>query len=139
MGRAVTEKPFESERVLGMLAAAAVGRNIRNASALYAAQAMRFVFPLILLPYLTTTLGPALWGVIAVGQSYAIMIERVIQYGFVLTGAREIAGARGDLTLQSVAVAGIAPILPRPPRDWILASARMTNFLSHVQSRFWGR
>lgn len=88
-------------------AATSPHRDVQNAIALYAAQGLRFVFPLILLPYLTNTLGAALWGVVAVGQSYGILIERVVQYGFLLTGARDIAAAQDDPQRQAKTVAGV--------------------------------
>lgn len=62
-----------------------------NIASLFGAQLLNFVLPLVLIPYLTRTLHPDGWGLVAIAQSFAAYLSVVIEYGFNLSAAREIA------------------------------------------------
>jgi PST family polysaccharide transporter len=67
---------------------------VQNAAALYGVQVVRKLLPLIIVPYLARTLGPAGWGVVAFTQSLAEFVVLVIEFGFNLSATREIARNR---------------------------------------------
>jgi len=54
------------------------------------------LLPLATVPYLARVLGPAEWGMVAVGQAFAMYGIITIQYGFDLAATREVARHRGD-------------------------------------------
>lgn len=62
-----------------------------NIASLFGVQFLNFLLPLILTPYLTRTLHPEGWGLVAIAQSFAAYLSVVIEYGFNLSAAREIA------------------------------------------------
>jgi PST family polysaccharide transporter len=59
--------------------------------ALYGVQLCRKALPLIVIPYLTYTLKPAGWGLVAFMQSLAEFLVLAIEFGFSFSGTREIA------------------------------------------------
>ena len=67
---------------------------MQNAAALYGVQFVRKLLPLVIIPYLARTLGPAGWGVVAFTQSIAEFMVLVIEFGFNLSATREIARNR---------------------------------------------
>ncbi|MCL6444675.1 MAG: flippase [Alicyclobacillus sp.] len=71
----------------------------QNVVALYGVNLGNYVFPLITTPYLARVLGPEEWGVIAFTQAFAQYINLIVEYGFDLSGTREVARTRG-LTQQ---------------------------------------
>jgi PST family polysaccharide transporter len=66
-------------------------RIVQNAAALYGVQICRKLAPIVLIPYLARTLGPAAWGVVAFTQSLGEFIVLIIEFGFNLSATREIA------------------------------------------------
>lgn len=60
-------------------------------AALYSAQLLNYVVPLITLPYLSRVLGPAGFGVVGYAQTVAQMLLIVVDFGFDLTSARKVA------------------------------------------------
>jgi polysaccharide transporter, PST family len=80
---------------------AARSRIVDNLSSLYAVQAVNYAAPLILIPYLTRVLGPAGWGDFAFAEGYARSAMLILEYGFQLAGAREIAKHQTDVRRQS--------------------------------------
>ena len=66
----------------------------RNAASLYAVQFCRKIFPLISIPYLARTLGPAGWGTVAFVQSLSEFLVLWIEFGFNLSATRDIAHHR---------------------------------------------
>lgn len=59
-------------------------------------QWFNYLFPLIMIPYLTRTLGPMNWGILSIIQSYVIYLNILIEYGFTLSATREVAKVRED-------------------------------------------
>jgi len=62
----------------------------RNTILLYISYISRYLFPIILIPYLTRVLGFEDWGKLIFYIAYAAYIESVIEYGFDLTATRDI-------------------------------------------------
>ncbi len=59
-------------------------------------QGTNYILPLIIIPYLTRTLGKDGYGKIAFTQSFALLAGVLIEYGFALSATREIAQNRND-------------------------------------------
>jgi len=80
-------------KVLSFIRYSRVGRNLLY---LYLVQGANYLFPLLTLPYLTRTLGPQGFGLLAVGQSMALYLQLLVEYGFSFSGTREVARHRED-------------------------------------------
>jgi|WetSurMetagenome_2_1015567.scaffolds.fasta_scaffold00889_8 polysaccharide transporter, PST family len=64
-------------------------------------QALNLLLPLITLPYLVRVIGAEKFGVIAFASSFVIYFQSITDYGFSLTGTREIAINRDDPVILS--------------------------------------
>lgn len=68
----------------------------RNATALYVAQLAVTVLPLLTLPFLARALGASQLGVVVLVQSFSFLLTVVIEFGFGLSAARDVARRRED-------------------------------------------
>lgn len=92
-----------------------VGKNVlrnnktilANFSYLTILQIFVLLFPLITYPYLIPIVGLDLWGVVVFAQTIVSYISLVINFGFNVTGAKEIASNRNDQKLISEIVSSI--------------------------------
>lgn len=97
MGRSVQGKAprvlrlASSEPVKERLARLIRHKLVHDALALYGVQLCRKALPLIVVPYLTSTLRPAGFGLVAFMQSLAEFLVLAIEFGFSFSGTREIA------------------------------------------------
>ena len=69
---------------------------VQNVLVLYGVQLTGFVLPLVTLPYLTRILGPANFGLVALGLAFVQYFWVVTEYGFSLTGTRRVAVVQED-------------------------------------------
>ena len=67
---------------------------LRNASVLFAGQALGLVVPLLTVPYLARVLGPAGWGPVLAAQALGNWLLLILEFGFELSGTRAVARAR---------------------------------------------
>ncbi len=67
---------------------------VQNALALYGVQSVNYLLPLILVPYLAHVLGADRWGQVAFAQAVGVYVLQVVDYGFNLSGTREVARHR---------------------------------------------
>jgi PST family polysaccharide transporter len=67
---------------------------IRNTGALYGAQAISMLAPLLTVPYLARTLGPEGWAPVVAAQALGNWLIVLLEYGFDLSGTRAVAKAR---------------------------------------------
>ncbi len=67
---------------------------VQNALALYGVQAVNYLLPLVLVPYLAHVLGRDRWGQVAYAQAVGVYVRQVVDYGFNLSGTREVARHR---------------------------------------------
>ncbi|MDG2240317.1 MAG: oligosaccharide flippase family protein [Longimicrobiales bacterium] len=79
----------------------------RDAAVLYLAHALALLVPLATIPYLARVLGPQGWGLVVFSQSLGAWLALVIEYGFDLSGTREIARHRDDHGHVARTVAGV--------------------------------
>jgi PST family polysaccharide transporter len=80
---------------------------IQNIMALYGVRIVNQFLPLIIIPYLARVLGPTGYGLVAFAQAFATYGIVAIEYGFELTGAREVAKTREDPQALGQLVAGV--------------------------------
>lgn len=73
---------------------------LRGLLYLYAAQAAIYLFPLLTLPYLARVLEPHAFGALAVGQALGMYLQLLLEFGYAITGTREV--ARHRATPQSL-------------------------------------
>lgn len=89
---------------LGSVLDSSLGRNVFY---LYLVQGANYLFPLLLLPYLSKTLRPEGFGVFAAGQAYSVALAFLLEYGFSLSGTREVARNRENREGLGMVLAGV--------------------------------
>ena len=67
-----------------------------NYVSLLVLQAANYILPLLVLPYLVRVLGTDKFGLIMLAQSLTIFFNVFVDYGFNLSGTREVSLARDD-------------------------------------------
>lgn len=77
-------------------------RVIKDVLILFGVQITGYLVPLLALPYLTRTLGPSQFGLLALGSAFALYFSIVVDYGFAVTGARRTATARDAATIGEI-------------------------------------
>jgi PST family polysaccharide transporter len=80
---------------------------LRNIAALYGVQIATFVLPLITVPFLARTLGPHAWGALAIAQAFGGLVGLLVDYGFDLSGTREVARDRDHPERRAELLAGV--------------------------------
>ncbi|HEY1758326.1 MAG TPA: oligosaccharide flippase family protein [Bryobacteraceae bacterium] len=76
-------------------------------ASLYGVHAFNYLVPLFTLPYLARVLGAAEWGAFAFADAYGRVIVLVVEYGFGLSAAREVARVRHDPHARSRELSGV--------------------------------
>ncbi len=79
----------------------------QNALSLYGVQIASYIVPLVTIPYLARVLGAAGWGLVAFTQSFGSYIGLVAEYGFALSGTREVARHRDSPEKLTEILAGV--------------------------------
>lgn len=80
---------------------------LENFSYLSMLQVGRYLIPLIIVPYLIRTIGSELYGLVIFAQSVIAYFVLLVDYGFNLTGVREVSIHRDDINKLSSIVSGI--------------------------------
>ncbi len=80
---------------------------LHNIAALFSVQIASYVIPLLLVPYLARVLGPSGWGRLAFAQSFSAYLALVIEFGFGLSGVREVARNRDNPERLGQLIAGV--------------------------------
>jgi polysaccharide transporter, PST family len=79
----------------------------QNAISLYGVQAASYIVPLVTIPYLARVLGATGWGLVAFAQAFGSWVALIGEYGFSLSGTREIARYRDEPDRMTEIVAGV--------------------------------
>ena len=82
-------------------------RVVQNMLALYGVQLCRKLIPILTIPYLTRTLGPAGWGAMAFALSAASFLVLLVEFGFNITATREVALLRESREACAELIAGV--------------------------------
>ncbi len=110
----------------------------KNFSALAILQAMRYLIPFVVLPYVTPIIGVEHFGDIAIAYSIALIFQTIVNFSFDFIGARDVARNREDqdkvsdivstilcarIVLYVVAfvlLAGLVAVVPKFREIWLL-------------------
>ncbi len=99
---------FQGISTRGLLAQArARGALLYDIVAVYGIHFANQALPLITVPYLSRTLGPAGWGLLAMAQSFGMYGNLIVDYGFVYSATRQIATASESKEVELV-IAGVS-------------------------------
>jgi polysaccharide transporter, PST family len=79
-----------------------------NAAFLYGAHAVRYLVPLVTIPFLTRAFGPSAFGRYVFVQGFCFFMMQLIEYGFGLSNVRVVALHREDRRLLGELVSGTA-------------------------------
>lgn len=80
---------------------------VANVVSLYGAYLVNYAAPLVMVPYLVRTLGPAAWGLVAMAQGFGNYLNLVVEYGFNLSATREVARHQDSPERIADLVAGV--------------------------------
>ncbi|HXE62022.1 MAG TPA: flippase [Bryobacteraceae bacterium] len=69
---------------------------INNIVSTYGTYCSIYLLAVVTVPYLSRTLGPAAWGVLAAVQSFSGCLLLAVEFGFTFSGTREAARTAGD-------------------------------------------
>lgn len=83
------------------------GRFYKNMFWQYGLQALKYIFPLLLIPYLTRVLGTDGYAVYAYVLSFMAVVQTVADFGFTLSGTKRVVDLRGDTVALSRLVGAI--------------------------------
>jgi polysaccharide transporter, PST family len=82
-------------------------RVAETAFALYGAQALNYLLPLVTIPYLARVLGPETWGLIVFIQSIGFFVQLAVNYSFDLSATKEVARLKETNEPLDKLVAGV--------------------------------
>jgi PST family polysaccharide transporter len=99
---------------------------VSNAAVLIGGQVLGLIAPLITVPYLARTLGPAAWGPVILGQALANWLILILEFAFDLSGAREVARSRHTPDSMPAVVHGVQSakallVVATVPVAWAIA------------------
>ena len=144
------------KRKLSSIGSANAKTLTKNFSALAVLQAMRYLIPFIVLPYVTPIIGVTHFGEIAVAYAIALIFQTVVNFSFDFIGARDVARNREDMgkvseivstilcarivlyVIAFVLLGGIVLAVPKFREIWllILISVVTAFFSMHVSEWF---
>jgi PST family polysaccharide transporter len=78
-----------------------------NALALYGVQIAGTLLPLVTLPYLVRVLGASEFGIVVFVQSFSLLLALLVDFGFAMSGTRDVATRRDAPEALSATVAGV--------------------------------
>ena len=79
---------------------------IRDVASVYGVQMANYIFPLIIIPYLSRVLGPATWGLVAMALAFGMYGGLVVEFGFIYSASRELAGLEDRQQIEEI-LAGV--------------------------------
>ena len=80
---------------------------LQNLAALFGAQAVALIVPLLTIPYLARTLRPEGWAAVLVAQALGNWLILLVEYAFDLSGTRAVAHARRAPDTMAEVVGGV--------------------------------
>lgn len=113
---------------------------LSNIKASYNLEIVNLLGPLITLPYLARILGPGIFGLLALTQSFMLYIGVVIEYGFKFSATREASQCRDSSDKLSDLLAGVIGARVLLSFGGLLIAITMAHLLSHFKEHpylFW--
>jgi PST family polysaccharide transporter len=98
----------ESEPVKSQLLRLWQSRLSGTLTSLYALYAVNSLCPLVLISYLARVLGPQAWGQYVLVDACARVVQVLVEYGFKVSGTREVAGNIERPEARALIVSGVA-------------------------------
>ena len=89
-------KSMKTNRIIDFIKGQNAKTLTKNFSALAVLQVLRYLIPLIILPYVTPIIGLEHFGEIAIAGSFTLIVQVFVNYSFGFMGARDIARNRDD-------------------------------------------
>jgi PST family polysaccharide transporter len=83
------------------------GKFYKNTIWQYGLQLLKYIFPLILVPYLTRVLGTDSYAVYAYVLSFMGVMQSIADFGFTLSGTKKVVDNKNDQSYISVLVGNI--------------------------------
>lgn len=80
---------------------------VKNAAALYIMNIAKMILPLITLPYLTRVLSKDCYGIVSYVKATMQYMQLIIDFGFILSGTKDIVKARDNKELLSTEIGNI--------------------------------
>lgn len=115
---------------------------LQNMIALWGAQFVRKLIPVVTMPYLGRVLGPGGLGLVAFVQGFTMLLGIVVEFGFNLSATREIAQARDDRERRARIVGGVLGAQVLLATAGAIASIAAAMFVpvlrAHPQVLLWG-
>ncbi len=96
-----------SQRLRALTSRPGVRLLLENYASLSAVQVLSYLFPLVITPYLTRTLGPERFGLVSSAASFVGLFLYLTNYGFTITATRQVAVYRQDLNQISRIVGAV--------------------------------
>jgi PST family polysaccharide transporter len=82
------------------------GQLLRDIASVYGVQMANYIFPLVIVPYLSRVLGPATWGLLAMSLAFGMYGGLIVEFGFIFSASRELAGLEDRHKIEEI-VAGV--------------------------------
>lgn len=73
----------------------------------YGLQIIKYILPMLVMPYLTRVLEPSGYAIYAYVVSFMAFAQTIVDFGFNLSGIKQIADSRGDAAAQSRIIGAI--------------------------------
>lgn len=108
---------------------------VTNALALAWLQTQSYLLPLILVPYLTRVLGPAGWGLVALMQAFAQLVQVGVEYGFQLSATRELAMNRESKHRRAEILAEVTAAKLLLLSGGVIAVIVVSNLIPYLESQ----
>ncbi len=113
---------------------------LQNVAALYWIQLATYALPIVTIPYLTRVLGRTAWGLLVFAQVFGFYLAFLVEYGFGLSGTRELARRRDDPSARTELLTDVTwtrVLLSLVVLVIALATRRYVDKLSSNADLFW--
>ena len=109
---------------------------INNLFSMYGIYCSTYLLAVVTVPYLSRTLGPAAWGLLAAIQSFAGCLLLAVEFGFTYSGIKEAARTAGEPEVfTGSCIGGTGRQTPPGAPELRRCSDRRTEFASVSRAR----
>ena len=130
-------------------------RILHNVASLSSLQAITYILPIVILPYLFRTIGPEKFGLIAFAQAFVQYFMILTDYGFSVSATKEISLCHDDInkmskifaavmmiktllmTLSFFVLAAIVCFIPKFRGDWMVYAVSFGAVIGNTLFPIW--